>query len=74
MKVNVEFFETEDKAIDRCRSRNFGLNSNDPRCMAVIVGPGCINPEHAASARLMLLSIWTRRGEFSKMENSNSVR
>jgi hypothetical protein len=41
MEPYFEFLETQDEAIDHCRKRNRGLNSKDPRCCAVVDGPGC---------------------------------
>ena len=40
MKMDyVEFFETEDEAIARCREVNKGLASTDPECCCVVDGP-----------------------------------
>src|SRR5262245_9244312 len=36
----LEFFDTEDEAIEHCREVNKGLSSQDPNCCAVIPGPG----------------------------------
>jgi len=41
-----EFFETMDDAIDHCRKRNVGLNSQDPECMSIVDGPGCCTDGH----------------------------
>ena len=35
-----------DEAIDHCRKRNVGLNSQDPECMCVVDGPGCCTDGH----------------------------
>lgn len=47
----LEFLETEDEAIAHCRKRNSGLNSKDPRCVAVVDGPGCGAEEHDADCQ-----------------------
>jgi hypothetical protein len=41
-----EFFGDQDQAIAHCRKRNAGLSSRDPRCYAVVDGPGCSTEEH----------------------------
>jgi predicted FMN-binding regulatory protein PaiB len=47
------FFETEDEAIAHCRRMNAGKTSKDPRCLAVVDGPGGeFDPEWFPSRRL----------------------
>jgi len=35
-----QFFATENEAMAHCRQKNHGLTSIDPRCCAVVDGPG----------------------------------